>query len=63
MGEFQEIDDDDTAGTRPVIVNNENGCGEVTVNVINSSVTNNYSSPEWFNAETFKHLLDSLGGK
>ena len=62
MENLKEITDTDSTD-RPVIVNNESGCGEVTVNVISTSVTNNFSSPEWLNAETFKYLLDSLGGK
>jgi len=72
MENLQEITDSD-ATDRPVIINNESGCGEVVVNVNNNgcgevssvnvnNVTNNYYTfPEWFTEDFFQRVLERLG--
>lgn len=58
METTHEVIDNDQGG-RPVIVNCESGCGEVTINVNN--VTNNYySHPEWMTEDLIKSLVDRL---
>jgi len=71
MENLREVSGSD-ASDRPVIINNETGCGEVVVNVNNSgcgevsvnvnNVTNNYYTfPEWFTEDFFQRLLERLG--
>jgi len=58
--EVINLNPDETAGL-PVVINNESG-SIVTVN-FNTKNTYNYSYPDWLNADTFKRLLEILGGR